>query len=200
MAESTMGGMGSFALPIMTVLAGAFDFASKSSSVKAMVQQAERKRQGAYHSAAQLEQNAGQQKAAGIMGAVEVQRQSDVKQSRLMALAAMQGGGTSDPTILSIRARMMADAGYLKAKEIYAGEEAARGMREQAKTTRYMGDLGVADAQSAKGAGQFAAATSLLKTGIQGLSMAERYNSESTYEMPDVKSHLVPDFDGMVDP
>ena len=184
MAETTIGGMGSFALPIMTVLSGALDFASKSASVKAMVQTAQRKQQGAYYSAAQLDQNAGQQEPVGQRGMAEVERQSAVSQSRLMAMAAMNGGGTSDPTILSIRSRMMADAGYRAAQALYQGNEAARGMREQAKAQRYMGDMTVSDANNAKGAGEFAAGASLLKTGVTALSMKDRYNPKGDPQAP----------------
>ena len=187
MAESSgMSGMGAWALPIMTVLGGAFDYASKTSAAKSLTQSAQRTQQGAYFQASQLDQQAGQQEAASQIAAGEVGRKAGYDLSRIQAMAAYQGGATNDPTVLILKARLMADAAYNEAMKLQHGAEAARGLRMQGAAARYMGDTTVLDAQAAKGSARSAAGASLLKTGAGLLgnmfgggskSMAEKYNA-----------------------
>ncbi len=193
--NSGMGG--SWVMPLMTVFSGALDYASKSAGAKAMVQAATRKQEGANFQAAQLEQQAVQQEAASQIGASEEARKARYLQSRAIAIAAMQGGSTTDPTVLGLRARLAADAAYNEAMKLQQGAEAARGLRMQASSARYMGDLAVADAKDAQGAARLAAGAGMVKTGSAlyamspktlasdsgGKTMFQKYNISDTPQL-----------------
>ena len=162
---------------LLTVLGGAFDYASKTGVGQAMVQSAARKKAGADFAAAQLEQNAGQQEAASQRAAQDVSLQNQIGQSRLIALAAAQGGATTDPTVMLLRSRMAAEGAYRASQALYQGSEAARGMRAQAAAQRYQGEMGVEDAASANRAAQISGLASLVKTGS---SFYEKYSPSDT--------------------
>ena len=175
--------MGAYALPIMTVLGGALDYGSKIAAGRAGVQAAQRKQIGADYAADQLEVNAGQQEAAASYQVYDIAKKEQLGLSRVRALVAMQGGGSQDPSILGIQARINAEAGYREAMAIYQGQEAARGMRNQAVATRYMGDMEMADAKDNKKYSNLMAAGSLAGTGanLAGMStMYAKYNTPMT--------------------
>ena len=166
---------------MMTVAQGAMSYAAQNASGNAMLLAAQRKKAGADYAANQMEVNAGQQEAASQRGAAEAQRQGQLGLSRIQALAAFQGGSTTDPTVMNIKAKLNAEAGYRAALQLYQGDEAARSLRANAAATRYMGNAAMADASSAKGASDLAAGASLLKTGSMlwaqgGGTMFSKYN------------------------
>ena len=198
MATDISGGMGSpWVMPVMTVLSGALDYASKNSASRAMMQAAQRKQAGANFQAAQLEQQAGQQEAVSQVGASEIERQQKYAQSRITALAAFQGGSSTDPTILNLKSRMAADAAYNEAMKMQQGSAVAQGMRGQAAAARYMGEMTMADARDAKGSADMAANMSLLKTGASiyasspktlassggGATLYDKYNISDTPQL-----------------
>lgn len=168
--------LGAFTLPVMTVLGGALDYGSKIAAGNAAVQSAQRKQVGANFAADQLEVNAGQQEAAASYQVYDLNRKNEIGLSRVRALVAMQGGGSNDPSILGIQARINAEAGYREAMALYEGQESARGMRNQAAATRYMGDMEVADAKESKKYSNIAAIGSLVNTGAK-MTMFAKYNS-----------------------
>lgn len=91
--------------------------------------------------AKQLERNAGQEIAASTMAAREEQRQSALIASRAIAVAAASGGGVVDPTVLRILQGINAEGELASATRLYNGQEAARGMIEDANASRYEGKL-----------------------------------------------------------
>jgi len=114
---------GAFAVPILTVLGGALDYAKNIGSGNAILASANRKNQGAQLSAQQLRVNAGQQEAASQRTAQEQQRIGELGQSRIVALAAASGGSSTDPTVMGLRARLQAEEAYRMASALYQGSE-----------------------------------------------------------------------------
>ena len=169
-------------LPIITVLQAGMGYAATNSAANAQVAAAKRNQLGANFAADQLEVNAGQQVAAGQRGAAEKTRLAGLGLSRVQALAAAQGGATTDPTVMRIKAQIMAEGAFRAAQETYQGAEAARGMEAQAAAKRYMGDAAVADAEAAKKTSRLTQAAQVFKTGAMmyqqaGPSMGEKYNA-----------------------
>lgn len=93
----------------------------------------------ARYRARQLEQNAGQAVAAATMEAQEEERKSALIASRAIAVAAASGAGVLDPTVVRILQGIEAEGALASATQMYNGYEEARGMREQAKATRFEG-------------------------------------------------------------
>ena len=139
------------------------------------VKAAERRKQAAEFEAAQLDQNAGQAKAAAQRVAYQKGVEGDLMLSRLKALAAASGGGATDPTVLNLQAGLMHQKAYNLAAALYRGEDDARTMRMQAAAKRYQADLGVADAEDARTASYFAAAGTAASGGA---SFYEKYGKD----------------------
>ena len=118
-------------------------------AARATKQMAVRRKQAAEFAALQLEQNAGQELAAGQMGAEEARRQGKILGSNILARAAASGGGASDPTVVNLIAKTAGEASYRAALASYQGEAAARHLNLQAAGQRYGADLYGADASSA---------------------------------------------------
>jgi hypothetical protein len=116
----------------------------------------------ARYQAAQMEQNAGQEIAASTVSAEEERRKSALIASRAIAVAAASGGGTLDPTVVKILQGVASEGALASATQLYNGAEKARGLREQAKATRYSG-------ASARAAGKTKALSTLL-TGAQSMA------------------------------
>lgn len=100
-----------------------------------------RRRVEAEFEAKQMEVNAGQVVAASQRDAIEVQRQSDLIESRARAVAASSGGSLTDTTTINQIARLSSMGAYQKAVALYQGEDKARTMRFAAETKRYEGKL-----------------------------------------------------------
>lgn len=129
-----------------------------------------------YLAAAQMEQNAGQDQAAGQRNAQNAQRQSELIQSRALAVAGASGAGMSDPTIVKIMGDLAKEGQLAVDTQLYQGDEAARQGRFAAKVKRYEGDqarkgLNIA-ANSAIATGNARATATVLGTIGQGLGAA----------------------------
>jgi len=96
-------------------------------------------RRAAEFQASQLEQNAGQEIAAGQRGAEEKQRQVALIQSKALAIAAASGGSASDPTVMNLIGRNAQLGSYESALAMYQGEEQARQNRLKAAAARATG-------------------------------------------------------------
>lgn len=126
-----------------------------------------------YLAAAQMEQNAGQDQAAGQRNAANAQRQSELIQSRALAVAGASGAGMSDPSIVKIMGDLAKEGQLAVDTQLYQGDEAARQGRFAAKVKRYEGDqarkgLNIA-ANSAIAAGNARATATLLGTASTAL-------------------------------
>ena len=106
--------------------------------------------------AGQMEQQAGQERAASQRAGAEQRRRARLAESRVRALSAASGGGASDPTVTSITGDIAAEGEYRALTALYEGEERARGMEMGAVAKRYEGT-------TARQAGDIAAATSVFK-------------------------------------
>ncbi len=111
---------------------------------------AARRAEEAKFEAEQLRANAGQEVAAGQMGAIEQRRQAVLTQSRAIAVAAAGGGSVADPTIVNILSRNAGDGVYRAALSLYQGNERARLMRMSAAGKDYEAETDVisGDAQA----------------------------------------------------
>lgn len=192
--------LSSMVLPLLTVFTGAMDYASKGAAADAVSLGAARRKQGADFSAGQLDVNAGQQIAAAQRSAADKTRTGELGLSRVQALAASQGGASTDPTVMSIKAQIMAEGAYRAAMDVYQGAEAARGMHGEAISQRYMGEIAMADAADAKRASKISQGAGIAKTGANifgqmassagGLfakaapSMGQKYNSGIVGDQP----------------
>jgi hypothetical protein len=86
--------------------------------------------------AAQLEQNAGQELAAGQRRAIEDRRQARLANSRLQALA---GGGGSDPGVVNLAEDIAGAGEYRALTSLYESGERARKDQLGAASARLMG-------------------------------------------------------------
>lgn len=120
----------------------------------------------AYSQAAEMEVNAGQEKAYAQRRAIEQRRQARLVQSRALALAAA-GGSADDPSVTRILGDIAGAGEYEAMMELFEGDVAARDLKSQAKATRAAG-------KEAYRAGRLGAAA----TAISGFSsMYEKYGS-----------------------
>jgi hypothetical protein len=93
------------------------------------------------HKADQERQNAGQEIAASQRAALIQQRKGEYALSSLIARAAADGGGASDPTVLNLASRISGESAYKQALAIYQGDESARGLNQQAMEDNYSGKV-----------------------------------------------------------
>lgn len=140
------------ALPFIPVVFSALSSISQGGQANADAQ----------FTASQLEQRAGQTRAAGQREAAEQRRQTRLAQSRLQALA---GGGGSDPTVVNLAADIAGEGELRALTSLYGAEERATGDETQAGATRQMG-------KNARKAGYINAVSSVLSGGS---SMYEKY-------------------------
>lgn len=89
--------------------------------------------------AAQMTQQAGQERATSQRQAIEARRQSGLANSRVTALAAASGAGATDPTVLDIEGDNAGTGEYNALSALYTGEERARGLEMGAGAKRYEG-------------------------------------------------------------
>jgi hypothetical protein len=95
-------------------------------------------------------QEAGQSVAVAQRGAFAIDRQTQLLQSRALALAAASGGGASDPTVMNIIGNLGGEGSYRKAQALYEGEAQARALRLKATSDIVSGEIG-AQASLAEG-------------------------------------------------
>lgn len=118
----------------------------------------------AEYQAQQLDTNAGQAQASSQRAAIEAQRQSMLIQSRAIALSAASGGGALDPTVMALVSGMSKEGQLSSDTLLYGGAEAARGMKEQAKATRYQGEQQRIAGKTAQGTSRIQTAGTILSS------------------------------------
>lgn len=150
--------MGQLALPLMIVgtLVQAAGTIAQGNAANAQ----------AKYEAKQLEQRAGQERAAAQREAIEKRRRSTLIQSRQQALAAASGAGATDPTVVDLIADTEAEGEYQALGQLFLGEERARGAEGQAAARRMEGRL-------AKRASRFGA-LSTIASGVGG-TLLQKY-------------------------
>lgn len=116
--------------------------------------------------AAQLEQQAGQEKATSQRVAIEERRRSDIAISDATAAAAASGGGATDPTVLNIQGGLAEQGEYNALSALFQGDDRAAGLKLQAASARSQG-------KQAKRAGLIGGASTIL-SGIGG-SLSSKY-------------------------
>lgn len=89
--------------------------------------------------AAQMKQQAGQERAVAQRQAIEQRRQAGLANSRVQAVAAASGAGATDPTVLNIEGNNAATGEYNALSALYSGEEKARGFEMSAAARKYEG-------------------------------------------------------------
>lgn len=115
---------------------------------KAAGQEAELNREAGQQrkAAAEFEANVLEGQASNVVGAaqrdmLDVQRQTRLAQSRAVALAAASGGGASAPTVTKLVGDLAKEGSYNAARALYAGEEKAFLMQQQAEQLRKSGEF-----------------------------------------------------------
>ncbi len=101
---------------------------------------AENTRKLAEYNAGINERAAGQAEAASQLRAKEVKRQSQLKQSRVLALAAASGGGAMDMDVMNAIAGFEEEGDLAAKTELYQGSESARMLRDQGKAGIWQGE------------------------------------------------------------
>jgi hypothetical protein len=115
--------------------------------------------------AAQLEAQAGLERATSQRTAMEEKRQARLASSRAQALAAASGGGVDDPTVVNIMAGIEGEGEYRALSALYEGDQSALGMEAEAAARRK-------GAKATKRAGLVKAAGTILSSGA---SLFDRY-------------------------
>ena len=124
---------------IPQVAATAFPIVGSMMAAKGLKQAGDAKNQEAIFEGAQLDQNAGQVEAASHRAAMDQDRQSQMLQSRALAVAGASGAGAMDPTVLRIIGGIAKEGALASEMELYNGKSQAQAMRLQADATRYQG-------------------------------------------------------------
>lgn len=151
-------------IPIAAVLSGI----GTAVSTVGQIQAGNAARRSANFQAAQMNQQAGQERATAQRAAIEQRRTARLAGSRATALAAASGGAT-DPTILNILGDIKTEGEYNALSALFTGEEKARGL-EMGASAR------VVEGQTAKQA-SIINAGSTLSTGI-GQSLMAKYGGK----------------------
>lgn len=93
----------------------------------------------------------------------DINRETELILSNARAAAAAQTGGATDPGTLRILARIQQEGSYRAAVAMYNREENARGLRIEALTRRYAGQVAAVGGQQQAAAYQAQANTALLQ-------------------------------------
>lgn len=142
-------------------------------SGQAQNQQSQLAAQSADSTAAQLEQEAGQQRAAGQRRSLEQRRQAAIAASDIQART---GGGSTDASIMGLTGNIAGEGEYNALTNIYEAEETARGYEGKANTSRTQGQLyrmqggaalqrSAAASEAAGAASDFKAASTIFSAG-----------------------------------
>lgn len=115
--------------------------------------------------AAQLETQAGLERASSHRAAMEEKRQSRLAASRARAVAAASGAGVDDPTVVNLIAGIEGEGEYRALSALYEGDQKALGMEAEAAARRR-------GAKSTKRAGLIKGASTILSGGA---SLYDRY-------------------------
>ncbi len=123
--------------------------------------------------ATQLRSNAGQQIAAGQIGAENQDLSTSYLVSKALARAAASGGGASDPTVINNIARISGEGKYRADVSRYEGDSAARSMNLQADALDWQGQNAVTEGEYAKKASRTSAFATVLSGAAR--TMAGKY-------------------------
>lgn len=126
----------------MAVLAAALPYISAAGTIFSAVnalQQGSAQKKAANYQAAQLEQQAGQERASAQRGAIEQRKRATLASSRVKSLSAASGGGVLDPSIVDITGDIGTQGEYNALSALYAGEERGRGLEMGASAKRFEG-------------------------------------------------------------
>ncbi len=115
--------------------------------------------------AAQLDAQAGLERASSQRAAIDEKRQARLLASRGLAVAAASGGGADDPSVVNALAGIEGEGEYRALTALYNGDQTASGMEADAAAKRR-------GAKSVKTAGWMKAGGSILSAGS---SIADRY-------------------------
>lgn len=157
----------------MAVLAAAAPFLAAAGTVVSTIgaiQQGNAQQAAANYQAAQLTQQAGQDRATAQRQAIEERRKAGLALSRVQAFSAASGAGATDPTVNNIAGDIAGQGEYNALTQLYNGEERARGLENQASATRFQG-------QQAHQAGLFKAGSTILEGGT---SLMTKYGDPFT--------------------
>ncbi len=89
--------------------------------------------------ARQLQQKAQEERAAGQREAFKERKREQLTQSRLQAVSASTGGGTTDPTIVGLASDIAGEGEQQALLQFALGENRARGNEMQAEAARAKG-------------------------------------------------------------
>ena len=162
-----MAGLAPGAAPWLGLAVGGTVMSAAGQIQQGAATEARSKRQAdiAEFEARQLDRLAGREKAASQRTAKEERRQSELRESRALAVAAASGAGASDPTVVKILSDLAGEGSYRAALALYEGEERARLTRLQATGKRFeAGELRIAG-KEAKRAGKLGALSTLFQGG-----------------------------------
>jgi hypothetical protein len=172
--------MAAIASVVGNVVGGALEMEGYNRAADASRLAGQRRNVASQFEAEQLEQNAGQVVAASQRDALEERRRADLMASRALALAAASGGGSSDPTVVNIIAKLKGEGSYRSAVALYRGETEARRLRMGAKAKRYEGAVAEEGGEYQAAGYETMAVASLFKTVGSSIgptkSLFERYN------------------------
>ena len=116
--------------------------------------------------AAQLDAQAGLERASSQRAAIDEKRQARLVTSRGLAIAAASGGGADDPSVVNALAGISGEGEYRAMTALYNGDQTAAGMEADAAAKRR-------GAKSVKTAGWLKAGGSILSGSS---SMYDRYS------------------------
>lgn len=157
------------------MLAGGLQVTGQLYGAYEKAQYAQKVVDAAEFTAAQMERNAGQARAAAQLEAAEQERQGRLMASRALAVAAGSGAGASDPTVLNIISRNAAETAYRRSVALYQGETRAAGMEDQATATRMQGDINAGVARSEAAAQTLGAGATLMTSMAKNASLYQRF-------------------------
>jgi hypothetical protein len=115
--------------------------------------------------AAQMNQQAGQERAASQRVAIEQRRRANLAISKSRAISAGSGAGASDPSVLNIEGNLAGEGEYNALSAIYQGEEAGRGYETGATAKRFEG-------QQKRQASMIGAGSTIMGAGV---SLLDKY-------------------------
>lgn len=160
----------------MAALAGGMSMGGSLLSAFGSLTQGREQYAAAQYQAKQLYQNAGQAEAAGQREAAVQIRQSELLQSRALAVAGASGAGTVDPTVLRIISGLAGEGQLAANTAMYNAGEAARGMRNQAAA-------GIFEGKQAKKASKVAALATVLSGAGNAAMAGSRFNNSGWFGM-----------------
>lgn len=126
---------------------------------------------GLRREAAQLEVNAGQERAVSQRDAIEQRRQGRLASSRALAVAAASGGGVDDPTVVNAIANLDGESEYRALTAMYEGDTRGDDLERQAKARR-------TEAKNVKKQALFKAGSTIIGAGG---GIADRYRPKKPF-------------------